>query len=185
MMLNACSLRAVEPLLTLHGAATDGDARRHVERCLSILLEDGLGEVHDGPEEQEVADPDYPEPFTQYRTVLDRAGYASKVRAVAAEVARQLAHPDQPVTAGKPLDLHALTLALYEHIRSGAEGTSWMEWARMCFEASTGTDCSGFYEDYSLQRLAAMAVLEDFLESASAARFEIGTRYFFGHPVPA
>lgn len=190
MMLNACSLRAVEPLLTLHGAATDDHARLHVEHCLSTLLEDGWGEVRDGPEERKVADPDYPEPFTQYQTVLDRIGYANKVRAVAAEVARRLAHPDQPVTAGKPFDLHALTLALYEHIRSGAAHSKWMEWARMCFEAFTGIDCSGFYIDGSgsyangLQRPAAMAVLENFLGSGDAARFEIGSRYFFGHRVP-
>lgn len=184
MMLNGCSLLAVEPLLTLHAAATDRDARRHIEHCLSILLEEVPGDVYDGPEEQQVADPDYPEPFKQFQTLLDRPGYFDKVRTVAAEVAARLAHPQQAVTAGKPLDLQALTLYLYEHIRSGADGTSRMEWARMCFEASTGIACSGFYDtNYRLQRLAALAVLEDFLEAAGAARFEIGTRYFFGHAV--
>jgi hypothetical protein len=53
----------------------------------------------------------------------------------------------------------------------------------MCFEASTGIDCSDFYEGGNLQRLAALAVLEGFLDSRAAARFEIGTRYFFAHPI--
>lgn len=183
MMLNGCSLRAVEPLLQLHDAATDRNARRHIEHCLSALLEEGHGELDDGPEAHEVPDPDYPEPFTEYRTVLNQAGYIEKVRAVTAKVAQGLDSPAQPVTAGKPLDLQALVLRLYERIRSGAESDSRMEWERMCFEAFTGIDCSGFYADGRLQRLAAMAVLEGFLDSGGAARFKTGTRYFFAHPI--
>lgn len=183
MMLNSCSLRAVEPLLKLHGAATDRDARRHIEHCLSTLLEEGSGDIDDGPEEYEVPDPDYPEPFTEYRTVLDREGYIKKVRATAAQVAQNLAFPDQPVAAGKPFDFQALVMRLYDRICSGAESGSKMEWERMCFEAFSGIDCSEFYKGGRIQRLAALAVLEDFLDSGGAARFEIGTRYFFSHPI--
>ncbi len=182
LMLNACSLRAVEPLLKLRRVATQ-DTRQHIQYCLSILLEDGLGEIDDGPDARQLADPAYPEPFTQWKTVFDDEGYADKVRSMAAGVASRLDHPEQSISAGKPLDLQAVTLDLYEHIRAGAESTTWMEWARMFFEASTGLNCSGFYQNYRLQPLAAMAVLEDFLESEGARHFELGTRYFFRRPV--
>lgn len=183
LLRNACSLHAVEPLLQLHAVATDRDARRHLERCLSTLLEEQPGVIDDGAEEQEVLDPAYPEPFTQTMTVLDRAGYASRVREAAAELLPRLARRDQAVTAGLPLDLGALVARLHERIRSGEASDSRMEWERMCFEASTGIDCTAFYEQGRLQRLAALAVLEDFMEGGYAADFEPGVRYFFGHRV--
>lgn len=186
LLRNVCSLNAVEPLLQLHAAATDRDARRHIEYCLSTLLEEHWGPITDGAEEHEIPDPDYqglPEPFTQTLIVLDRAGYAAQVRKTAAELAPRLASPDQAVTAGLPLDLVALVERLHERIRSGEPSGSRMEWERMCFEASTGIDCSAFYKDSHLQRLAALAVLEDFMDTGHGVAFERGVRYFFGHRV--
>ncbi|OJH33681.1 hypothetical protein BON30_47440 [Cystobacter ferrugineus] len=55
---------------------------------------------------------------------------------------------------------------------------------RRRFEASTGIDCSGFYKDRNFQPLTAAAILEGFLESPEAARYEEGVRYFFGHRIP-
>jgi len=55
---------------------------------------------------------------------------------------------------------------------------------RRRFEASTGIDCSSFYKDRNFQPLTAAAILEDFLESPEAARYEEGVRYFFGHRIP-
>ncbi|MBZ4420403.1 hypothetical protein [Myxococcus sp. RHSTA-1-4] len=55
---------------------------------------------------------------------------------------------------------------------------------RRRFEASTGIDCSGFYKGEQFQSLTAAAILEDFLESPEAARYEEGVRYFFGHRIP-
>lgn len=181
LLRNVCSLHAVEPLLQLHAAATDRTARYHIEHCLSTLLEEHSGPIDEGAEEQEVLDPAYPEPFTQTMIVLDRAGYASGVREAAAELAPRLASPDQAVTAGMPLDLKALVERLHERILWGEPSGSRMEWERMCFEASTGIDCTAFYEQGRLQRLAALAVLEDFIDGGTAAGFEPGVRYFFGH----
>ncbi len=140
-----------------------------VERCSSTLLEEQPGALDDGAEEQEVPDPAYPEPFTQTMTVLDRDGYAAQVRDAAAGLAPQLVSSDQAVTAGQPFDLAALVARLHDRIRSGEPSGSRMEWERMCFEASTGVDCSTFYEQGRLQRLAALAVLEDF-RTADTAR---------------
>lgn len=186
LLRNVCSLHAVEPLLQLHAAATDRDARRHIEYCLSTLLEEHWGPITDGAEEHEIPDPDYqglPEPFNQTLIVLDRAGYAAQVRQAAAELLPRLARRDQAVTAGRPLDLGALVARLRERIRSGEASGSRMEWERMFFEASTGIDCSAFYEQGRLQRLAALAVLEDFMDGGYAADFEPGVRYFFGHRI--
>lgn len=55
---------------------------------------------------------------------------------------------------------------------------------RRRFEASTGIDCSSFYEGGSPRPLAAAAVVEQFLEGPDVAKFEEGIRYFFGHRIP-
>jgi hypothetical protein len=56
-------------------------------------------------------------------------------------------------------------------------------WRRK-FEASTGINCSVFYQDGRFQPLSAAAVVEEFLESPSANRYEDGVRYFWGHRIP-
>jgi hypothetical protein len=55
---------------------------------------------------------------------------------------------------------------------------------RRRFEATTGIDCSSFYEGGSLRPLAAAAVVERFLEGPEPAKYEDGVRYFFGHRIP-
>jgi hypothetical protein len=55
---------------------------------------------------------------------------------------------------------------------------------RRRFEASTGIDCTPFYDGGSLQPLVAAEIVEDFVESPVAGTFADGTRYFFGHRVP-
>ncbi|MFY2563616.1 hypothetical protein ACN469_38840 [Corallococcus terminator] len=55
---------------------------------------------------------------------------------------------------------------------------------RRRFEASTGIDCSRFYKDREFQSLTAAAILEAFLESPEASRYDEGVRYFFGHRIP-
>ncbi len=56
---------------------------------------------------------------------------------------------------------------------------------RRRFEAYTGIDCSSFYnEDEELQPLTAISLIEDFLESGEADKYEPGVRYFFGHRIP-
>jgi hypothetical protein len=55
---------------------------------------------------------------------------------------------------------------------------------RRKFEASTGVDCSPFFQNGILQRLTAAAIVEGFLESPAVDRFEPGVRYFFGHRIP-
>lgn len=183
LLLNACTLSAVEPLLTLHQAAAEDDARLHVEHCISMLLEDDPRLLADGPEKSEVPDPDYPEGFGETILVRDDAGYAAKVRATAARIKAKLTAPDHAIVAGESLDLRGLVRRLYGYLGAAGENKRRIEWIRMFFEASTGIDCSRFYENNRFQRLAAMAIFEDFLDSEAPKRFEVGTRYFFGHPL--
>ncbi len=55
---------------------------------------------------------------------------------------------------------------------------------RSIFESTTGIDCRPFFEDEEFQPLSAAMVLEDFLDSPSAAKYKAGVRYFFGHRIP-
>jgi hypothetical protein len=55
---------------------------------------------------------------------------------------------------------------------------------RRRFEASTGIDCSSFYDEGEFQPLRVAALVETFLEDPGSARFRDGQRYFFGHPIP-
>jgi hypothetical protein len=55
---------------------------------------------------------------------------------------------------------------------------------RRIFEATTGIDCRRFFEDEEFRPLYAAAVVEEFLESPEAAKYEEGVRYFFSHRIP-
>lgn len=54
---------------------------------------------------------------------------------------------------------------------------------RLRFEAATGIDCSKFYEGGTIQTAAATSIVEQFLASPAAEKFEEGVRYFFGHRI--
>jgi hypothetical protein len=55
---------------------------------------------------------------------------------------------------------------------------------RRSFEASTGIDCSAFYERHVIQAMAARRMMEAFLDSPATEKFQDGSRYFFGHRIP-
>lgn len=55
---------------------------------------------------------------------------------------------------------------------------------RRRFEASTGINSSDFFKGRKFQPLVAAAIVEEFLESPQAQKYEEGVRYFFGHRIP-
>ncbi|GJL49599.1 MAG: hypothetical protein NPIRA01_08260 [Nitrospirales bacterium] len=55
---------------------------------------------------------------------------------------------------------------------------------RRRFEASTGINCTALFADGIFQGLKAAEMIERFLGSSEAARYEDGVRYFFGHRIP-
>jgi hypothetical protein len=87
---------------------------------------------------------------------------------------------DTPLFEGEPVGARRLAEKLLVHLQMADLPEYW----RGRFEAMTGLDCSGFYKSGSLQPLTAAAIVEDFLESGDADKFEPGTRYFFGHRIP-
>jgi hypothetical protein len=186
LALNACGLWAVGPLLAMHAAAGREDARRHVERCISILLEPSdAGPLFDGAEVRLVHDPAYPEEVESWVEVPNVAGYARRVRDQAAAVARGLGSPGVAVAEGAALNLHAIARELHAGLMLGEANSHRMEWERMLLEASTGIDFSAFYDGkIEPQRLAATAIVEDALDLLDEGKFRIGQRYFFGHPIP-
>ncbi len=52
---------------------------------------------------------------------------------------------------------------------------------RQKFEASTGIDCSVFFENGRFRQIAAVGVLENFLSGVEAKKYKKGNRYFFGN----
>lgn len=55
---------------------------------------------------------------------------------------------------------------------------------RQRFEASTGIDCSDFYQDSDVQPLTITAKLETWLKNRESKKFVENERYFFGHRIP-
>lgn len=55
---------------------------------------------------------------------------------------------------------------------------------RSRFEPATGIDCSDCFHEGQVRLLAAESLVESFLESPEAARYEDGVRYFWGNRIP-
>jgi hypothetical protein len=177
---NTCGLWAVEPLLALHGRAVDEEPRYQIQRHLSYLLEEEDGPIRAGQEEEVIVDPD----DIEVRTVVDYVGFARKVREARDLIVERMGSPNRAVYEGRVLDIGLTARTLYERVTGKDSGTGRIYREQMLFEASTGIDCRGFYdEENSLQYLSAAAIMEDALSSHAFNRFEPGRRYFFGHPV--
>lgn len=95
------------------------------------------------------------------------------------EIAPQLG-PERLAFRGERFSVRRVAQLALEALR---EPYFSMQWRRK-FEASTGIDCRPFYRHENLQPLAAAAILEDFLDSGEAEKYEPGVRYFFGHRIP-
>jgi len=106
--------------------------------------------------------------------------YSSAVRQRYDTVVRELGSVDLYVYKGRIFSVIDAARYILDCIR-GARFSSGM---RRKFEACTGIDCSGFYKGGRFQPLSAAAILETFLASDTAARYENGVRYFFGHRIP-
>jgi hypothetical protein len=181
---NGCRLWCVPHLLAMHAVASDDDARIHLERCLSHLVESGAGPVWAGAPKITVVDENFPPPFTETSIELDRKSYAALVEARVAEL-RSLYGPDDrlAIAEGGVFELESFARGMLQTIASGLEDL--VEWERMLFEATTGVSCHGFFgPDRLLRPLAAAAIVEEFLDSGAASRFQQGARYFFGHRIP-
>lgn len=178
---NSCGLWAVEPLLAIHARATDEESRYQIERHLSYLLEAENEAIWAGAEEKKlVVDSE----DLEVRTIVDFEGYAKDVYAVRDVIHQDIGSFDTPLYEGEVLDIARIAKKLYERLTSKDDATGRIYREKMLFEASTGVDCSAFFDkDSTLQYLPATAIMETFLESDDLNRFQPGQRYFFGHPI--
>lgn len=137
---------------------------------ISALLEDEHGPIYDA----DLTDSQYEKLVIQHYERLYREKNSDKVA----------------VANGRLFSLRQIVLRLLRHLRTINEevdmGVDKLEIVdlSLLFEASTGVDCRSFYRDYRLQPLAATAILEDFIESGEADKYQDGVRYFFGRRIP-
>lgn len=87
------------------------------------------------------------------------------------------------VFRGQPRSSAALAEAM-RHVTSKYVASELWQ-LRQRFEPATGVDCSAIFAGPSVSMAAATALAEAFLDSPTAADHAPGSRFFFGHPVPA
>lgn len=184
-LVNGCGLWSVPHLLAMHASAMDDHARKQLECALSRLIEPEPGSVWSGPAQIVVVDDELPPPFQETTIELEHSGYAALIEASTAELQKTIGSDERlAIAEGRVFDTEQLAQTLLRRIRIG-ERSDRIEWERMLLEATTGLDCRGFFnEQYLLQPLTAGAIVETFLESGEAAKYQPGVRYFFGHRIP-
>ena len=178
------SFWAIELILAAYPEITGTDFRRFLEHSLSWLLEEVPGAVWEGPDLIVSPTDDLP-PGEEPESQLDIDAYIAMVRNKSATLRRAQSLDDESVVAeGQILQIGDVAQRLLERIRLG-EHRDRIEKGRMLLEATTGLDCRAFFnKDSGLQPLAAAAIVEEFLDSGDAKKYEPGVRYFFGHRIP-
>ncbi|MFQ5650081.1 MAG: hypothetical protein ACE5IY_09075 [bacterium] len=84
------------------------------------------------------------------------------------------------IFVGEQFSVNCLAKRILDEVRN----PYFQSFLRRKFEASTGVDCTNFYKAGVLQPLTAAAIVEEFLESPDAQKYEHGVRYFWGHRIP-
>jgi hypothetical protein len=122
-----------------------------------------------------------PGPLGEIAALKDVAGYSARVLQQLDLVAARVGTGDAIVLLGDLFSVDRLVAAMRQLLLSGGRFDPYL---RHKFEATTGVDCSGFYENEILQPLQALATLEDFEDRVDPTEYAPGRRYFFGHPLP-
>lgn len=170
----SCNIHAVESLIALHERTKDVESLYQIEGELSLILEKEESFLWFGARPKDDDDNE-----------LDRRGYYSIVNAVRAENMSALASEHTPIFEGEVFDVIVLAHRLIKRLNAIPIPKERVDRERLIFEGNTGVDCTSFYDDGGrLNPLAAVAVVETFLDSEEASKFVPGQRYFFGHPVP-
>ncbi len=188
-ILSGCKgLWAVPVILDVYSELRAPEQADLIPTYLSYLLEPTRGPIADGPPALPAPEPPAPTGFTTEEVVrYDLEGFRAAVLARYTELRAVVGAGTEDRTAvfeGEPLSLDRVARRLLGRLRVGEDADE-IEIGRMIFEAHTGVNCAAFYKPLGpLQPLAAAAIVEDYLESGDAARFEPGVRYFFGHRIP-
>ena len=169
---------AIELLLDLHNVTSDEETRNQIERELSYLLESTDGPIMRGADETKVTEDD------ETVTIINREKYFSRVKNAQALVQTKLSGSETPILCGEVFDVVKLARRLLERVNAEPQEIGRVHRERLVFEASTGIDCSAFFESpIKLNSLQATAILETFLDSDDVGKYAPGQRYFFGHPI--
>ena len=146
------------------------DSRDEISCMLSDMLEPNAGDVF------------------SFESAPDHESYTRHVNNRVRQLAEALGKDSVPVWKGEVFGVIPLSRKMREMLISPSPGPPSVEMElleyRQRFECATGIDCSAFFKDRELQPLAALAIVESFLESPDAAKYEDGVRYFFGHRIP-
>jgi hypothetical protein len=110
--------------------------------------------------------------------------YCAFVTGVYRQLKQDLGTDDTFVFHGQRFGVVSLARLLQDRLGFDHYRAAFWPLFRRKFEAATGIDCSVFFKDRSFQPLTAAAMVEEFLESPEASRYQEGVRYFFGHPLP-
>lgn len=181
--LRAGNLWAVEPALEVYAGLSDPSLRDFLAADLSWVLEQTPGEVFEGPTPPETEAYAAPSHLLFSPPSVGHASYAQSVTARHASISAQTS--ELLVAEGAPINLIGIARRLLGRVTSEGVPSARIEQAWWMFGAMTGVDCRGFFTtEGHLKRLTAAAILEEYLDSGAAERFEPGVRYFFGHRIP-
>ena len=163
----SCDIRAVDPLLQIYGLCTDpeedGD---QTLRELSYVLETTGKEIIGGGGEE-----------IEHQRIL-------KLAAPLRDALFRSVHGTK-VFESETFDVVRLAMRLLAHAENGNLQSERFYRGRLIFEANTGVNCSSFFNELGRpDRLAIIAILEEFFDDDPRAKYHTGQRYFFGHPIP-
>jgi hypothetical protein len=176
-------LWSVDHILPIYSSTSNTTERLYLELEMSWLLEKEPGSIWAGPEAIAVRDETLP-PYIEPESQADIAKYSKMVRERADLLQQYISSNEKlAIAEGKLVDTEDVAQTLLRRLSRG-DPNHRVDRGRMLLEATTGLDCRGFFnEKYILQPLPAAAIVEEFLESGQAKRYEPGVRYFFGHRI--
>jgi hypothetical protein len=162
-------LSAVEAILCAYDRHFPGQLVEGLPAYLTTMLEPTFGTAADYP-----------------RKASDEAliAYEEEVRALYQTRLAELGGPKAYAFFGGPFSVQRLAERYLELLGNSRYEIMMQPYLRQRFEASTGIDCSDFYENRDFKPLTAAARLEAWLESDAPKHFAPGERYFFGHEIP-
>lgn len=162
----SCDRRAVNVLLDLYGQSSGSEeARNQVIRELSSLLEDRNNAI-----------------FLARNDDLPVGDLVSLIRR---SVEVHASTEGNSIFEGAILDIPGLAEKMRNELFREDVVRGRVFRARLVLEAATGINCTPMFNEIgNLNRLAAIAILDEFLDTDPSARFHPGQRYFFGHPIP-
>ncbi|WP_143140851.1 hypothetical protein [Nannocystis exedens] len=163
-------LSAVEAILTAYDRNFPGQCAEGLPAYLTTMLEPEFGAAADYPRKDTL------EAFLAYETGVRDLWQRRLV---------ELGGPKAYAFFGGPFSVRRVAERFLELLGTSSYENMMKPYLRQRFEASTGIDCSDFFEkNGDLKPLTAAARLEAWLASDAPDRFEPGERYFFGHKIP-